>query len=179
LGLWAPHSSYKNKKTPHTTINKWLTKYEKMPLLVDDLVSAASGAWKTMSFNVSGEAPVQQSLRSVYRNLVAPRHYDPSKREKVEWKKAVTQEMVDCGVPQPFFTEEDGPIKVVITFYFTQRFPGERYPSKKDLDNVLKFVLDAIQGPVYWNDKAIVEIHSRKVFGDTAWVDFKITTSSD
>jgi Holliday junction resolvase RusA-like endonuclease len=150
-----------------------------MPLQVDNLVSAASGALKTISFKAFGEAPVQQSLRSVYHNLVAPRHYDPSQREKVEWKKAVTQEMVVCRIPQPFFTEDDGPIKVVVTFYFTHRFPGERHPSKKDLDNVLKFVLDAIQGPVYWNDKAIAEIHSRKVFGDTAWVDFKITTTSD
>jgi hypothetical protein len=40
----------------------------------------------------------------------------------------------------------------------------------KDSDNLLKFVLDALQTVVYSNDKLLYEIHVRKVwFPLTAW----------
>ena len=44
---------------------------------------------------------------------------------------------------------------------------GKLYPSAKpDLDNVIKAVLDALNGVAYKDDSKVVGIHSRKIYGE-------------
>ena len=48
---------------------------------------------------------------------------------------------------------------------------GKIYPSAKpDLDNVIKAVLDALNGVAYKDDSRVVGIHSCKVYGETPGV---------
>lgn len=45
------------------------------------------------------------------------------------------------------------------------------YPTKKpDLDNICKAIMDAMNGVVYPDDKQVVAVSMKKVYGDTAGV---------
>lgn len=44
---------------------------------------------------------------------------------------------------------------------------GEIWPTvKPDVDNVLKLVMDALQGVAYVNDKQVVDEHTIKIYGE-------------
>jgi Holliday junction resolvase RusA-like endonuclease len=52
---------------------------------------------------------------------------------------------------------------------------GSEWPCKKpDLDNVVKSFMDAMNGIVYGDDSQVVEIHTTKVYAETAGVDVLI-----
>lgn len=48
---------------------------------------------------------------------------------------------------------------------------GFERPSRHDIDNVCKAVLDACNGIVYLDDKQVCSLHTTKVFGDTSMVE--------
>jgi Holliday junction resolvase RusA-like endonuclease len=52
---------------------------------------------------------------------------------------------------------------------------GSEWPCKKpDLDNVVKSFMDAMNSIVYGDDAQVVEIHTTKVYAETAGVDVLI-----
>jgi Holliday junction resolvase RusA-like endonuclease len=58
------------------------------------------------------------------------------------------------------------PLYVAITFYMRRPRRGPDHPIKgRDLDNMAKLMLDALNGLVYPDDAQVVEMHVRK-----AWV---------
>ena len=152
-----------------------------MDVQIEDMIAAGSGAWKSLSFTSLGEAQVQRWLEMVWRGLPIPRLYDPSAAKKTALKLAVATAMAGCGVNSngPFFAQGDSALKFEVIFFFARR-RNETYPSKKDIDNIAKFLFDALQGPVYWNDKAIVDVVAKKRFtataNDAGFVEVKITT---
>ena len=58
------------------------------------------------------------------------------------------------GYKIPLF-KKDEPIKVSLHYYF-------KNPHQKDVDNLAKFTLDAMQGIIYENDKMVYELHAFK-----------------
>ena len=52
------------------------------------------------------------------------------------------------------------------------------YPSKSDLDNLIKFVLDALNNKLYYDDSQIVKITASKKYGETAKTVMKFTCIS-
>ena len=43
-----------------------------------------------------------------------------------------------------------------------------KYPKRKDIDNLIKFVLDALNGKLYEDDCQVVSIKATKIYGDEA-----------
>ena len=98
--------------------------------------------------------------------------YDPSKKEKDEFVKAV-------GVlPE---NKMINPIKCELQFFCTR--PKNHYKTgkksnelkdsapkyntnNKDLDNMVKFVLDALNDKLYKDDCQIIEINCKKMYSD-------------
>ena len=95
--------------------------------------------------------------------------FDPSKKDKKLWLKNVMQH-----VPKKPFTE---PLNVMLQFYFkrpkshfrTGKYSGirkEKAPKFNDkipdIDNLAKFVLDAMNGVFYKDDKQICQLHCSK-----------------
>ena len=98
--------------------------------------------------------------------------YDPSKKEKEDFIKSI----------ENFPTEKmTKPIKCVLNFYCkrpkthykTGKFANilkEASPkyntNNKDLDNMVKFVLDALNDKLYTDDSLIFEISCSKLYSD-------------
>ena len=78
--------------------------------------------------------------------------------------------------PHPFFTRQDGALKCQLDFYFVRR-NDEVIPGRKDVDNMVKFILDAFEGPLYENDNSIVGLLATKQFSTTndAFVNVKVS----
>ena len=99
--------------------------------------------------------------------------YDPSKKEKEDFIKSI----------ENFPTEKMGkPIKCVLNFYCkrpkthykTGKFAGilkdtsPKYnTNNKDLDNMVKFVLDALNDKLYTDDSLIFEITCSKLYSES------------
>ena len=151
------------------------------PQIVDVLAAQATvGTWRTISFTALAESPVQEAHRMSQRGF-NPHIYDPSHQLKVQWRTAVTDALVDCRLlapPNPFFTLQDGGLKCQLDFFFVRR-RNEVIPGRKDVDNMVKFILDAFEGPVYENDTAIVELTATKQFSPTNDAFVKVKLSMD
>ena len=98
--------------------------------------------------------------------------YDPSKKEKDDFFKKI----------ENFPTEKmTKPIKCILNFYCTR--PKNHYKSgknahilkdtspkynvnNKDLDNMVKFVLDALNDKLYTDDSLIIEINCSKLYAE-------------
>lgn len=117
-----------------------------------------------------------QSLKR-HRHLMRGGTYDPSKRDKQAFAAQLALSPRVTAVPY------SGPIQCQLFFYCsrpqshfgTRR--GQKYlkPSApiwntnpKDLDNMTKFVLDALNGQLYADDRQIVQIECRKLYADPA-----------
>lgn len=62
---------------------------------------------------------------------------------------------------------DDGPVLVAIAAYYKRGRgdKGANVPTKKpDIDNIVKIVLDALNGVAYADDKAVVRVDARKQF---------------
>lgn len=84
----------------------------------------------------------------------------------------------------------DEPLKATITAYFLPPNELAKYGEdvkyvacmkNKDLDNIAKTILDALNGIAYEDDKQIVELHTEKYWtpGNTEYVEVKIDTLVD
>lgn len=98
--------------------------------------------------------------------------YDPSKKDKDDFIKAI----------QHFPIEKmTKPIRCILHFYCKR--PKNHYKTgknanvlkdsspkynvnNKDLDNMVKFVLDALNDKLYTDDSLIIEINCRKLYSD-------------
>jgi Endodeoxyribonuclease RusA len=160
------------------------------------------GMHKSLSFVISGDPPVQQRPRINFKRAFKKVH-DPSSLKKKDWKKSLYNALVDYGVTGfPFFTEEDTDtmqsdgLVLEVVFYVRRRRLDyrtkkgvlylkddvQKYPGRKDVDNMLKFVMDASHDVLYDDDKCVVEIRASKKFvqehekGRGAYTTIHITT---
>ena len=96
--------------------------------------------------------------------------YDPSKKEKDDFVNVIG------GFPEDKMTK---PIKCTLDFYCKRpknHYRSGKYSSQlkdsspkyntnnKDLDNMVKFVLDALNDKLYLDDCQIIEINCRKMY---------------
>ena len=105
--------------------------------------------------------------RLVRNNLV----YDPSKKDKKEWLMSI-QKHIPKVAP-------NGPLKIQLEFYFarpknhfrTGKYSGQLKDSAPlihmkmpDIDNLAKFILDAMNGYFYEDDRQVVELSCHKEY---------------
>ena len=100
------------------------------------------------------------------------RMYDPSKADKKAWVESVS-----TLYPQTLL---GGPVKLNMKFTFkrpkshfrTGKFSGEMKPTapvahskKPDIDNLIKFYMDAMTGKFYVDDSQVHKIKAMKLYG--------------
>ena len=127
----------------------------------------------SISFTVPGNPLALKRHRHTNKGF----SYDPSKNDKADFLAKAMQHRPD----KPF----DKPLCVWMGFYFPR--PKSHYNKKglkenapsfvqkrPDIDNLVKFVADALNG-IFWNDDAIIVIlHAAKHYSTTPRVDLKI-----
>lgn len=60
----------------------------------------------------------------------------------------------------------EGPVKVTIKAYFAHKTKTGWHVSRPDLDNIVKAVLDALNGTVFDDDAAVCELVATKEYGE-------------
>jgi hypothetical protein len=155
--------------------------------VVEDLMVITGGAagTKTVSFTVRGNPPVQQRSRIAWKGLIGgwvarrkPIIYDPSASLKEKYAAQVRDAMVAMDLALPSFSSgynDDGLI-MELNFFIERpethynvlgnrvRANAPKYPKVKDVDNMEKFVSDALHGIVYNNDNMIRKSITEKAY---------------
>lgn len=136
-----------------------------------DAMDIGEGSGKhEISFTIYGEPIPLSRHRTVSGGL---RTYNPSAGDQKNFAKAC----ISAGVlpPEPI----EGPVEAIMTFYFsrpkshyrTGRFAGQLkegqniwHSKKKDLDNLVKFVLDSLNSLAYVDDGQVCAIRAMKLY---------------
>ena len=110
-----------------------------------------------------------------HRTTKSGHRYDPSAKDKADFLEKVRATGQLPEVPL------DQPLRVSLVFFMprakshfrTGRFAGQlkggapvHHVSVPDVDNLAKFVLDALNTYMFVDDSRIVEIHCRKVYAE-------------
>lgn len=121
-----------------------------------------------IQFTIPGEPKAKQRPRVTKAGIT----YTPKKT--VEYENWVKQ----CYIMDHFNLQLGGQLKATIIAYFTipknkskkvkeQMIAGEIRPTKKpDLDNIVKIVLDSLNGLAYEDDKQVVELNISKYYAE-------------
>ena len=120
------------------------------------MTGAATGLrQQSISFFVEGE-PRSTQTGSVIR---AGRRAIPLRRGQ-GWSQRVYLEARHWWTGPPF----RGAVRLNLTFFFNppKRKAPLPYPSRLDLENASKGVVDALQGVVYENDRQVTTLHLEK-----------------
>ena len=137
-----------------------------MVLTIEDVILVSNGESEQLLVTVKGPPVAQPRMRvrRLPRRVVL---FDPSSAEKKALKIMIKNELVALGVPQfPLFTANTS-LKIAVVFYVAN--------INKDIDNMLKFVLDVFQGSVYSNDKAICSVNAQKIHSIDGYEHTEIT----
>jgi Holliday junction resolvase RusA-like endonuclease len=151
--------------------------------IVKDVVLALDAEMnRSISFDVVGEPPVQQRPRITYKKRDVPVYYDPSGSEKRIYKQAVRTGLQESAITVfPIFSSDpmvNAGLSITMVFYLSRRVVDYRiisgvtvvrdnhqlFPPLKDVDNMAKFVMDALHDVMYDNDNCVVKITARKEF---------------
>ena len=124
----------------------------------------------TITLEASGDPKALMRHRMPWRGK-NPRSYDPSAKDKKDFLA-----MVKNNAPKKPLT---GPIVMDVRFYMqrpkkhyrTGKFAGKlkdtaplHHTNKKDLDNLVKFIGDSLNGVFYKDDSQICELHAYKKY---------------
>ena len=135
-----------------------------------------------LSFRANCKPMALKRPRLVRNNLV----YDPSKKDKKNWLKCIKH----FAPSKPL----EGPLRINVEFYFPR--PKNHYRSGKyseelkhsapmihtfmpDIDNLSKFVLDAMNGVFYLDDRQVVELNSHKEYTSKHSTGFTLVTITE
>jgi Holliday junction resolvase RusA-like endonuclease len=87
------------------------------------------------------------------RNLII---YIPSAKEKVAFCLAVRAAMEEIAIATfPYFNAQE-PLILVVGFALVRLHVFQAFPHKKDLNNLIKFVMDACHDVLYKNDSVVL-----------------------
>ena len=101
-----------------------------------------------LDFCLIGEPFTQNGWKVKWRGLPIPIIYDPRSREKTALRRALKRAMVEANVPGTTFFPPA--IRLSVRIYYFQDGAHD-----KDLDNMTKFLGDAMEGAIYPDDKMI------------------------
>ena len=125
----------------------------KRRMYVAESIASLDSTNQCLFMTIAGP-PVSQPRPRVRRMASRVVIFNPCSRNKAAYQKALRQSFREIGVTQfPIFSDDE--LKVVATFHVTN--------TRKDIDNLLKFILDVMQGIVYGDDRFVfsAEIHKK------------------
>jgi hypothetical protein len=150
---------------------------------ITDMMVVTCGGEESLSFVCLGDPPAQARGRINWRNRPVPVYYDPSSRSKAAYALVLRNALMSFGTSSfPIFNREilasTKGLKLTVAFYLHRKVAdyhvvsgkkvlkktAEMFPKNKDVDNMLKFVMDAIHGVVYDNNTVITSVIAMKTF---------------
>jgi Holliday junction resolvase RusA-like endonuclease len=164
--------------------------YRTMVYWVEEMFEVEDSKGSTLSFIVTGNPPTQERARMNWKNQDHPTIYHPSSSAKKCYGLVVKQAMVDIGLSAFPYLSGVQPVTLEVHFFLPRRkqdirivqgtalgsgepvgppvyvltSKAQAYPVCKDVDNLLKFVMDALEKIVYKDDSCVVSSLATKEF---------------
>lgn len=131
-------------------------------VVINDMVVARrNGDIDSMHFEIQGPALTQNGWKVRTRAVGNPFVYDPMASRKGRLREAIRRSL--SGPDQDAFLFQAGVrLKVRVVYHLT---PAELF--RKDVDNMSKFLFDAMQKAIYANDSSIFQADLEKVESPT------------
>lgn len=142
----------------------------------------------TITFEVPGDPKALKRHRTVSFNrrgepLRFPRQYDPSQGDKADFLAKAMQFKPEKPLEGPLGLKTLFQFARPQSHYRTGKFSHElkpnppcRHAGKPDIDNLFKFVADALNGIFWRDDKQIAVVVLGKYWGDKPGVYVEVTT---
>ena len=112
--------------------------------------STAPASRTIIQITSPGEPQVQARLRFAQRGF-----FDPQKEFKKEFRLRIKSDLESHGTTQfPIFDPTTN-LRITVTFHVCR--------MTKDIDNLLKLILDVLNGVIYHNDAAVTMIVAQKL----------------
>ena len=109
--------------------------------------------------------------------------YDPSVKDKKEFLKSVLNQLPKEPMTAPLIMRIKFNFKRPKSHYTSK---GElkvsapkKHTKKPDIDNLLKFVLDALNRTLYMDDAQVVSLAGRKLYADKEGIEIDIKEMED
>lgn len=109
--------------------------------------------------------PLPQKRPKVYRRGNFIQAVDPSKKDKEAWLKLAKT----CAKMEVL----DGPLAVTLVFHMPIPKSLKRkielgmvHCKKPDIDNLIKFTLDALTGVLFFDDSLVAELIAKKIYSE-------------
>jgi Holliday junction resolvase RusA-like endonuclease len=133
-----------------------------------------------LEFTMNGPIMVQARPKITYRSRNKPVYYDPSHYDKKLWKTALINALqpplFTSGLPI-FHIENYCDNGIELNLLFIEKRPkidfdsngflkikNHKFPYQRDIDNMVKFIMDAMLGVTYKDDSAVVKVISEKMY---------------
>jgi Endodeoxyribonuclease RusA len=131
-------------------------------------------------FVMVGPIMVQARPKITYRSRNQPVYYDPSHNDKKLWKSTLSKEIklrqlivtlplfhvdpfVNHGLHLHVMFVEKRP-KLDFDKKGLLKVDHHNYPYQRDVDNMVKFIMDAMLGVIYKDDSCVVKVTSEKTY---------------
>ena len=114
------------------------------------------GEFTQVDLTVDGECPAQNGWKLTYKSSPrVPTIYDPLQALKKKLNKKMIEILTNYGYEAPYF-KKGTKLEVTATFFMDKAL------KKKDLDNMAKFLLDAMKNAVYEDDVEVYNLILKK-----------------
>lgn len=127
----------------------------------DDAMVVMTNAKTSVSLSIFGEPVAQPRWRyHLMPKLIVPNFlkvvpYNPADKEKKAFKMAVSTALAQVGATTLPLFGNDVKVKVKVTFHV--------FNVQKDIDNLLKFLMDALQSIFYKDDNMVYCVLAMKI----------------
>ncbi|MBR3171941.1 MAG: RusA family crossover junction endodeoxyribonuclease [Lachnospiraceae bacterium] len=128
-----------------------------------------------ITFSVPGPPQGKARARTVRTKKGDSVSFTPARTEYYEYR-ILNAFLFEAGNPKELVFAKGVPVRIRITAYYKPAARttkkdmikiqnGEKFPTRKpDADNIVKAVLDALNGSAYYDDAQVIEITVRKLF---------------
>jgi hypothetical protein len=146
--------------------------------VADDMVAWPEAEGRLISFVVKGTPAVQKRTVMAWKGCLRPHLLDPSMNAKRLFAQAVWIEMAAIGLPQEIYFTETTAICCKVNLILPRpkkdlaMMPtphlvvsgASSFPRGKEVNNLLKFVMDAIEETLYVNNTNIICVEAKKCY---------------
>ena len=128
----------------------------------------------TIRFVYKGKPIGKERPRTINRN---GKVWSYTPKKTMEYESQIRNSFLESAdfFGAPFYTKEyEGKITVYINAYFkipesysdSRKFllNGKPYPKKPDCDNLIKAILDSLNGVAYKDDSQVYDVHIKKIY---------------
>ena len=125
----------------------------------DVVVANSNGGKKSLSMTILGDPPAQNGWKAKLNGSGRIIMYDEKSTEKRRLRFALMKELQQLTESVPLFSSTKLKMNVL--------YQLGGVVTRKDIDNMTKYLLDALEAALYDNDKWIVELNTKKISAGT------------